>query len=204
MIPPGQPLPGDADLVILAGTKSTIGELSFVRAQGWDIDIAAHIRRGGHVLGICGGFQMLGQSVADPGGVDGASAQVAGLGVLKVDTVMAPQKRLGLTRAQDALSGVEVRGYEIHMGQTDGSDCKRPLFDLAGRGEGAMSEDGRVMGTYLHGLFGSDAYRAAFLARLGVRGGGAAYGAALERTLDDLADHLEDHLDVPRLLALAR
>ncbi|MBB5514985.1 adenosylcobyric acid synthase [Rubricella aquisinus] len=203
MIPPGQPLPGDADLVILAGTKSTIGELGFVRAQGWHIDLAAHIRRGGHVLGICGGYQMLGQRVADPGGVDGAIAQVAGLGALDVETVMAPQKRLGLTAARDVLTGTDVTGYEIHMGETDGPDRARPFLSLDGRGEGAVSATGRVMGTYLHGVFGSDAFRAAFLARIGATGG-ASYGPVIDQTLIELAEHLEAHLDVEGLLALAR
>lgn len=202
MIPPGQPIPGDANLVILAGTKSTTGDLAFVRAQGWDIDIAAHIRRGGHVLGICGGYQMLGQTVADPDGVDGAPGTMPGLGHLDVHTVMAPQKRLALTMAKDPQTGAAVQGYEIHMGQTEGPDRAHAFLNLEGRGEGAISQTGLISGTYLHGLFTSDAFRAAYLARIGV-GGSLSYANTVECTLDDLADHLEAHLDIDALLKLA-
>ncbi|MCT8330186.1 cobyric acid synthase [Albidovulum sediminis] len=203
MVGAGQPVPGDAALVILPGSKSTRGDLAFLRAQGWDIDLAAHVRRGGHVLGICGGYQMLGRSIADPEGIEGAPGETAGLGLLDVDTVMTPDKRLTRTRAEHAVSGAPMEGYEIHIGRTDGPGRSRPFARVAGAGEGAMSADGRIAGSYLHGMFTGDAFRAAYLAGLGARSE-AGYGAEVDRTLDALADHLEVHLDVEGLLGLAR
>ncbi len=203
MVRAGQAIPGDAGLVILPGTKSTIGDLAFLRAQGWDIDLAAHVRRDGHVLGICGGYQMLGRSIADPGGIEGAPAEVQGLGLLDVTTVMTPEKRLTRTRAVHAGSGAAMEGYEIHIGRTEGPDRARPFAHVDGAPEGAVSPDGRVMGSYLHGMFAGDAFRAAFLAGFGAPSAGG-YGAGVEATLDALADHMEAHLDIDGLLALAR
>ncbi|RAU23142.1 cobyric acid synthase CobQ [Paramagnetospirillum kuznetsovii] len=204
MIAPGQPLPGDADLVILPGSKSTIADLDFVRAQGWDIDIMAHLRRGGRVLGICAGYQMLGKSVADPLGVEGPKDSVAaGLGLLDVETVMAGDKVLTEIGGTDA-AGVPVRGYEMHMGRTTGPDAARPYLTLGGEPDGAVSSDGRVAGCYLHGLFTSDEFRAGLLAGLRPgRSGGLVYEAQVDAVLDRLADHLDAHLDVERLARLA-
>jgi len=204
MVGPGEPIPGDARLVILPGTKSTRGDLDFLRAQGWDIDLAAHHRRGGHVLGICGGYQMLGRTVSDPLGIEGSPGETKGLGLLDVTTEMTQDKRLTRTRATHAATGLGIEGYEIHIGRTDGPDRARPFARIAGKAEGAISADGRVTGSYLHGMFSSDAFRTAFLAQIGIQGSGRSHGAALEATLDALADHLEAHLDVPGLLALAR
>ena len=203
MLGPGRAIPGDADVVILPGSKSTRGDLAFLRAQGWDVDLAAHLRRGGHVLGICGGYQMLGQSVADPDGIEGAPGQDAGLGLLQIDTVMTGDKRLTETRATHAATGLPFDGYEIHIGRSDGPDLARPFAHVNGRPEGATSADGRVTGSYLHGMFRDDAFRAAWLAGFGVSASGC-YGATVETVLDALADHMEAHLDVPGLLALAR
>ncbi|KGJ02428.1 adenosylcobyric acid synthase (glutamine-hydrolysing) [Paracoccus halophilus] len=200
MVPPGQALPGDADVVILPGSKSTRGDLAFLRGQGWDIDLAAHLRRGGHVLGICGGYQMLGRVIHDPEGHDGAPGSDPGLALLDVETRMVADKRL--TRIKGRALGQPVEGYEIHMGRTTGPDCARPFAHIPGP-DGATSADGRVAGTYLHGLFTGDAFRAAWLARLGVRSA-LDYGAGIEEVLDSLADHLETHLDIDRMLALAR
>ncbi len=199
MLGPGRAIPGDADVVVIPGTKSTGGDLAFLRAQGWDIDLAAHVRRGGHVLGLCGGFQMLGRVVRDPLGSDGLAGEVAGLGLLDVETVMAPEKRL--ERVTGAALGQAVTGYEIHMGRTTGPDCARPFAHLPGP-DGAVSRDGRIAGTYLHGLFADDGFRAAWLAQFGApsRPG---YEAGVDQVLDDLAGHLESHLDVAGLLALA-
>ncbi|SCY81086.1 cobyric acid synthase [Paracoccus tibetensis] len=200
MLRPGRPIPGDADLVILPGTKSTLGDLAFLRAQGWDIDLAAHHRRGGHVLGICGGFQMLGRRIEDPSGADGVTGGAEGLGLLDVTTVMAPDKRL--ERIAGTALGQPVTGYEIHMGRTAGPDCARPFAHLP-QPDGAISPNGRVTGSYLHGLFAGDAFRAAFLARLGAPSQ-PGFEAGVEAALDDLAGHLEAHLDVAGLLAVAR
>ena len=200
---PGAALPGDADLIILPGSKATIADLAALRSAGFDIDIAAHRRRGGMVLGLCGGFQMLGRSIADPGGIEGPPAAVEGLGLLDVATTLSAEKRLEPVRGMTG-DGAPFAGYEMHMGVTEGPDCARPFARLAdGSPEGAVSADGRVLGTYVHGLFADDQQRAAWLAR--IKGtANIAYDALIERTLDALAAHLDAHLDLDRLLTLAR
>ncbi|MEO0036456.1 MAG: hypothetical protein RLZZ501_2479 [Pseudomonadota bacterium] len=204
LVPPGRALPGDADLVILPGSKATIADLAFLRAQGWDIDLAAHLRRGGRVLGICGGYQMLGRRITDPLGVEGpAGASVEGLGWLEVETEMAAAKVLRDSHGLDHL-GRPVRGYEMHMGRTFGPDSERPLVILDGRPDGARSIDGKVAGCYLHGLFASDSFRAGFLAALRPgRAEGEAWEPRIEAILDRLADHLAAHLDLARVAAIA-
>ncbi|MXU66073.1 cobyric acid synthase [Oceanomicrobium pacificus] len=202
MVPPGQALPGDADLILLPGSKSTIADLAFLRAQGWDIDIHAHHRRGGRILGICGGYQMLGRSIADPDGIEGPPGRVDGLGLLEVETVMSPDKRVTQITARTA-DGLEVTGYEIHLGQSDGPDRDRAWLTVEGRSEGAASRDGQVQGCYLHGLFASDGFRAAYLAALGAAPSTLAYGDAVTSTLDALADHLEKHADIDAILKIA-
>jgi adenosylcobyric acid synthase len=204
MVRPGEAIPGDARLVILPGAKSTRGDLDFLRAQGWDIDLFAHHRRGGHVLGICGGYQMLGKTIADPEGIEGPAGATAGLGLLDVTTVMTPEKALTRVGAVHAATGTALEAYEIHIGRTDGSDRARPFSFVDRQPEGAVSADGLVHGTYLHGLFTSDAFRRAYLARLGVEASGEYYRARVESALDALADHIERHLDVDNLLRLAR
>ena len=205
IIEPGSPLPADADVIVIPGSKSTLADLGVIRAEGWDIDIAAHRRRGGIVIGLCGGYQILGIGVADPGGIEGPPADAAGLGLLDVDTVIAGAKTLAEAEATDAVTGSAVRGYEMHMGETEGADRQRPFLTFAdGRGEGARSADGRVMGTYLHGIFAADAFRHGFLAR--IQGGAfeaTAFDVRIEETLDALAGHLEKHVDLQRLLAAA-
>ncbi|EBA13138.1 cobyric acid synthase [Roseobacter sp. CCS2] len=203
IIEAGRPLPGDADLVIIPGSKSTIADLAHFRAQGWDIDLAAHVRRGGHVLGICGGYQMLGTEIVDADGIEGAPATVAGLGLLDVRTVMVPEKRLALSQATYLATGDTIEGYEIHIGVTEGPDRDRAWLSLDERQEGAASADGRIMGCYLHGLFAADAFRTAFLANIGKPVTAHDYNQSVENTLDALADHLETHMDIDQLLALA-
>jgi len=204
MLGPGRPIPGDADLVILPGTKSTRGDLAFLRAQGWDVDLIAHVRRGGRILGICGGYQMLGREVADPQGIEGPAGSDPGLGLLDVTTVMTPKKRLTEVAAIHAASDIPFHGYEIHIGETEGPDRERPFAQVAGAPEGAVSHDGQITGSYLHGMFRDDAFRAAFLAGFDVTVSAEGYDAGVERTLDALADHLETHLDVDGLFAAAR
>src|SRR5580704_18202346 len=204
MVRPPEAIPGDATLVILPGSKSTRGDLAFLRAQGSDIDISAHHRRGGHVLGVCGGYQMLGRSVADPKGIEGPAGETPGLGLLDVTTLMTEQKSLTRVEAVHAETKQVFDAYEIHIGHTEGADTTRPFAFVDGTVEGAVSPDGRVYGSYLHGLFASDAFRGAFLARLGIEASGQRYRGKVESALDALADHIETHLDVQGLLALAR
>jgi adenosylcobyric acid synthase len=203
MVPPGEALPGDADLIILPGTKATIPDLAFLREQGWDIDLAAHLRRGGHVLGICGGFQMLGRRLDDPAGTEGAPGRVNGLGLLDIETVLDGPKTLVEVTGLHPASGAPIRGYEMHIGQTSGAALTRPLLKLKGRAEGAVSADGRVSGCYVHGMFSSDTFRHAFLSAIKDRAdSGIAYEDGVESALDALADHLEACLDLDTLLAL--
>ena len=204
MVRQGEAIPGDAALVIIPGSKSTRGDLAFLRAQGWDIDILAHHRRGGHVLGLCGGYQMLGHNVADPEGIEGPAGETAGLGLLDVVTVMTPRKSLTRVAAVHAETSQPIDAYEIHIGRTEGADCDRPFARIEGTPEGAVSADSRVQGSYLHGLFASDTFRNAYLARLEVSASGEPYRAKVESALDALADHIETHLDINGLLALAR
>jgi adenosylcobyric acid synthase len=198
-------LPGDADLVILPGSKATLADLGALRAEGWDVDLAAHVRRGGAVLGICGGLQMLGRSIADPAGTEGPPAEAAGLGLLDLATTLQSAKRLAEVSGREVASGERLQGYEMHVGETTGPALARPMLELAGRPDGAVSEDGRIMGCYVHGLFAADGFRHAFLARLRERAvSGVAYETQIEASLDALADHLEASLDTDGLLALAR
>ena len=203
LIEAGRPLPGDADVVLIPGSKSTIADLAHFREQGWDIDLRAHQRRGGRILGICGGYQMLGRRIADPDGIEGAACEVEGLGFLDIETVMTPEKRLALTDAVDLASGRAVNGYEIHIGQTDGPDTARAWLSIDGRPEGAASPDGRVRGCYLHGLFSADDFRAAWLTEMGGASTVTDYGQTVDDTLDHLARHLETHMDLDRLFGLA-
>ena len=204
MLGHGRAIPSDADLVILPCTKSTRGDLAFLREQGWAVDLAAHVRRGGHVMGICGGYQMLGREVADPEGIEGPAGADPGLGLLDVTTVMTPKKHLSDVAAVHAESGTHFRGYEIHIGATEGPDRGRPFAHVGAEPEGAVSRDGRVIGSYLHGMFRDDAFRAVVLGRLGAAASGTAYDAGVEATLDALAAHLEAHLDVDGLFAAGR
>lgn len=202
IVEPGMSIPLEADLVILPGSKATRSDLAALRREGWDVDIKALHRAGKRILGICGGYQMLGRSVADPGGIEGASGASEGLRLLDVETVLTPVKTLKLEAAHDAVSGLPLSGYHMHMGETVGPDRANPFSRIAGEPEGARSRDGLVMGTYLHGLFAADGFRRAFLGA--VADPALAYEAGLDAVLDGLAAHLESHLDVDALLSLSR
>jgi adenosylcobyric acid synthase len=204
MVQPGHPLPRDAALVILPGSKATIADLEFLRCEGWDIDLLAHRRQGGKILGICGGFQMLGRTIADPLGMEGPQQKVPGLDLLDVETVLCGVKQLTETAGIEQSTGMPVRGYEMHLGVTTGPELSRPMVRLTGGPDGCVSRDGLVAGCYLHGLFTSDAFRRAFLRSLGADAGEIAYERGIEDTLDALADHLEHSLDLSALLAAAR
>jgi adenosylcobyric acid synthase len=202
VVEPGRALPGDAALVLIPGSKSTAADLAAFRAEGWDLDVAAHLRRGGHVMGLCGGYQMLGRAVADPMGVEGPKGRVEGLGLLDVTTVMAQRKTTARVRGHEIASGAALEGYEIHLGVTTGPDTLRPWLEIDGEPHGATSPDGLVRGAYVHGLLASDPFRAALMERLGGRGS-VAFEAGVDRTLDALAAHLEAHLDLEALMDLA-
>ncbi|TDW25197.1 adenosylcobyric acid synthase (glutamine-hydrolysing) [Rhizobium azibense] len=191
----GDRLPGDAALVVLPGSKSTIADLCDLRAAGWDRDLETHIRRGGRVIGICGGYQMLGRTVRDPLGIEGVSTATPGLGFLDVETEMAPEKTVRNSLAVSAEHGVPLAGYQIHLGVTTGPDCARPSAVIDGVADGAVSAGGQIMGTYLHGLFCSDAYRGKLLESFGLSGERRSYRQSVDQALDEVADELETHLD---------
>ena len=165
----------------------------------------AHMRRGGQVLGICGGFQMLGRRIADPGGVEGAAGSVTGLGLIEVETVLTGDKTLCEVSGTSSAGGTAFTGYEMHVGRTHGADTERPMLVFSdGRGDGAVDASGRVAGCYVHGLFATEAQRAHWLQRIGGRASGLVYDVRIDDTLDALAAHLERHVRVDRLLQIAR
>ena len=203
-VPPGQPLPRDADLVILFGSKSTVAELAFLRAEGWDHDLAAHVRAGGRVLGLCGGYQMLGRRIEDPDGSDGPPAAAEGLNLLDVTTRMRRSKAVATGQRPlraDACPGPRLRN-PCRRNRGSGARPGRCLL-IDGHGEGARSADGRIEGSYVHGLFASDEYRAGYLRRMGAASSALCYDESVQAALDALADGLESALDIERLFAAA-
>jgi adenosylcobyric acid synthase len=204
LVPRGTALPV-CDLILIPGSKATIGDLAALRDQGWDVDISAHVRRGGRVLGLCGGYQMLGRSIADPDGVEGRPGTVAGLGLLDVETVIGNEKRLADVSGVTIADGVPVQGYEMHMGTTTRANGAMPFIRFTeGRLDGTVSADGKVAGTYLHGFFGDDRQRRAWIVRLEGGASGQVHEHLVDETLDALAAHLEAHVDVDHLLKIAR
>ena len=209
LVEAGDVIPPDSDMVLLPCSKSTISDLASFREQGWDIDLAAHLRRGGVVMGLCGGYQMLGTRLDDPQGVEGPAGATDGLGHLRVETMLAGDKRLTCVTAHANGFNRPVTGYEIHMGRTAGPDCATPFLTLDGRPEGAMSADGRVIGTYLHGIFADDGFRRAFLDWLAARRGrSGAFGevdfdSRVDETLDELAAHMAANLDLDSFARIA-
>ncbi len=203
-VPPGEVIP-DCDAIILPGSKSTLADLAFMRVQGWDIDLQAHWRRGGRVLGICGGYQMLGTWLRDPRHVESAIAQTKGLGLIDVESEIGPRKVLCECSGVDRASGLAVRGYQIHMGVTTGDACASPMLTINGEAHGVRSHDGRIEGCYVHGLFAADAFRHAWLSRIRQRDSSRrfCYEQRIETTLNALATHLQQHLDVPQLANIA-
>lgn len=206
IVEPGFPLPANADVVLLPGSKATLSDLGALKSEGWDIDILAHHRRGGLVVGLCGGYQMLGHTLSDPDGIEGAPSTASGLGLLDVETIMGGEKTLIEVSGTEHLTQCTIKGYEMHVGRTQGPDTNNPWMILDGdRPDGAISTDGRVMACYLHGVFASDGFRHAFLNRIREgRTSDIEYEQKVEAALDGLAEHLEAHIDLDKLLELAR
>lgn len=212
MIPLGQSLPMDADLILLPGSKATRADLTTLKKQGWDIDIHAHVRKGGWVIGLCGGFQMLGQTIIDREGVEGESGASTGLGLLAVETFMQGVKITRQVTGIEQINEDVIRGYEIHVGQTTGADLARPWLELNETSnsdlkwkDGAISSSGKVLGSYVHGIFASDSFRRNFLRRIaGDFESNIHYDQQVDEILDQLADHLKKHLNTRALLDITR
>ncbi len=202
-VPPGQVIGADTDVIIIPGTKSTISDLAFLRAQGWDIDILSHVRRGGRVIGICGGYQILGSTVHDPAGIEGPIGSSEGLGLLDVDTRLEGPKTLKKVQGVLAGSQAPFTGYEIHIGATTGPDTAQPVAFIDGRPQGAISPDGKVMGLYVHGLFDQTEVRAALLPELSGQITPTNHSQRIHEALDRIGDILEAHLDIPTLSKIA-
>lgn len=201
IIQPGTPIPAHADLIIIPGTKATIADMKYLRAQGWDIDILAHARRGGHVLGLCGGYQMLGKTISDPDGIEGEPETIKGLGLLNIETNLIGDKTLTNVSGHCVKTNTDISGYEIHIGQTSGPDCSNPFANINGQNEGACN--GNISGTYLHGCFTNDTFRQAFLKSLGVATSHLAFNDVIDQTLNNLANYLEQSLDLDLILKIA-
>ncbi len=202
-VEPGQPLPV-CDLIILPGSKATIADLRFLRAQGWDIDVLAHVRRGGKVMGICAGMQMLGRTVSDPHGMEGEAETVPGLGLLNLATELTGSKRLEAVAGVSLADGAAFTGYEMHVGKSVGPAMAHQWLRMSdGSLDGARAPDDLIRGCYVHGLFNHDAQRAALLDWIGASST-LAYEATIEATLDALAKHLEACIDLDGLLAMAQ
>ncbi len=200
---PGDTIPADCQLVLLCGSKSTIADLAVLKAAGLDIDIKAHARRGGYVLGLCGGYQMLGKTISDPHGIEGPPATVEGLGLLDVTTVLTGDKRLVSVQGR-SFDGINLSGYEMHVGETKSAAGSQPFSTIDGLADGIISPDGGIFGTYIHGLFADDRQRGAWLERLCGHSTKLNYEAQVDDVLDRLAAHMEQHLDLDRLLSIAR
>jgi adenosylcobyric acid synthase len=199
---PGETIP-PADLIILPGSKSVRADLTWLRAGGWERAVQRHLRYGGKLIGICGGFQMLGNSIHDPRGLEGDPGSEAGLGLLEVETTLEPEKQLRNVRGTLAIGNAAVSGYEIHAGITRGAASGRPAVHLTHGPDGAVSDDGHVLGTYLHGLFESPVACASLLTWAGLRDAQSLdYHTLRESTIDRLADAVEQHLNLPLLLSL--
>ena len=204
-VQPGEPIPVDATVVILPGSKATRADLDVLRSEGWDIDIAAHVRRGGYLVGLCAGFQSIGKTVSDPDGIEGPPGDTPGLGFLDLTTSMRGKKVLEEVSGHDHWSDSPIHGYEMHVGETTGPGLDTPWITLGNTPVGAIDASGRVMGCYIHGIFASDGFRAAFLRHIGNADRvSIAYDQMVEDTLDKLADHMEANVDIDALLKSAR
>jgi adenosylcobyric acid synthase len=191
MVKSGSRIPGDAALAIIPGTKSTIADLARLRENGWEEDLRKHRAAGKPLLGVCGGYQMLGKRISDPLGLEGAPCMVSGLGLLDVMTVMEREKAVRNAAAHSKVFDAPIDGYEIHIGRTAGPDCVRPFAHIGNRADGAISPDGAVFGTYLHGLFGCDGFRRLFLKHIGGEGGSNSYWQGVDAALDEIAGELD-------------
>jgi adenosylcobyric acid synthase len=192
-----------ADIIILPGSKSVRDDLAWLRDKGWDAAIERHLRYGGKLMGICGGFQMLGKWIHDPHGIEGESGSIEGLGLFDMETTLQPEKQLRNVHGKLSIDNAEISGYEIHAGVTCGAALEKPAIQLEKYTDGAISEDNLIFATYLHGLFESSAACATLLGWAGLKATQFHdYHVLREADINRVADMVEQHLDTDRLLSL--
>ncbi len=199
---PGAPIP-PADLIVLPGSKNVRADLAWLRANGWEDALLRHLRYGGRLLGICGGFQMLGRAIHDPLGLEDAAGSVAGFALLDFETSLVPDKQLRRVEGVTALGGARIAGYEIHMGVSTGPALARPFAQLSEGADGAISTDGQIAGTYVHGLFDVPDACDALLTWAGLAEPESPdYMALREHHIDRLANAIEQHIDLEEIMRI--
>ena len=202
MLKPGEKIPNDADFVIIPGSKSTIDDIIFIKENNWDLDLKRHLKKGKPILGICAGFQILGKEVNDPNNIESKQKKIKGLGFLNVFTYMQKEKKTIKVSACHLESGFIFDGFEIHLGETIGPDCKKPFSKIEGRYEGAISKDGLVMGSYVHGMFKNNQFRSFFLKKIFGIESNYNYDKNLDLALDEFSDLISKNIQVQKLLNL--
>ena len=202
MLKRGEKIPNDADFVIIPGSKSTIDDIIFIKENNWDLDLKNHLKKGKPILGICAGFQILGKEVNDPNNIESKQKKIKGLGFLNVSTYMQREKKTIKVSACHLESGFIFDGFEIHLGETIGPDCKKPFSKIEGRYEGAISKDGLVMGSYVHGMFKNNQFRSFFLKKnFGIESN-YNYDKNLDLALDEFSNLISKNIQVQKLLNL--
>ena len=201
MIRPGNKIPSDADLVIIPGSKSTIDDLIFLRKNKWDLDLKKHLLRKKYILGICAGYQMLGNEIFDEELIESRNKRKLGLGLLNVTTKMKTQKKTIKVSASHCESGLTFTGYEIHIGETKGEDCKKPFSLIHQKKDGAISKDGLVMGSYIHGMFEDNDFRSFFIKKIHGINSLIDYKKQINQNLDEFANFIDERTQINRLLS---
>lgn len=198
----GDVIPKNSDVIIIPGSKTTIADLEALYQTGWDVDIKAHLRQGGYVMGICGGYQMLGTEISDPYGIEGDTRSIKALNLLSFSTILDRSKILSEVKGHLFMNDAECCGYEMHLGETRHHEHYKFFAILEnGRAEGIVSENGKIIGTYLHGIFQGDDARKALLNYFGSKESSINFSDQVENTLDQWADHIEYSLDIAAMLS---
>ena len=200
MIKPGNKIPIDSDLVIIPGSKSTIDDLIFLKKNKWDLDLKKHLRRKKYILGICGGYQMLGKEIFDEKLIESKKKKILGLGLLNVTTEMKNKKKTVKVSASHSESGISFTGYEIHVGETKGEDCYKPFCFINQKKDGAISKDGLVMGSYIHGMFENNNFRSFFIRKILGINSMINYKNQLNQNLNEFANFIQMETQISDLL----
>ncbi len=202
MIKAGCRIPNDVDLIIIPGSKSTIDDLKFLKKNKWHLDLKKHLRLGKKILGICAGYQILGKEIIDDFLIESTSKNVKGLGLLNVVTKMEKKKKTIKVSAFHQETGQSFNGYEIHIGKTKGADCIRAFSTIDGKKDGAISSNGLVMGSYIHGMFEDNKFRSIFLKKLFGINSAINYSKSLNENLNKFSSLIENNINIKELLNL--